>query len=145
MPDLTRIIERVAIVVDDLASTIEFYKNYLGFQLEKQYCNQEMGIRAAVMVRKTSRIELFEYDSEQIQTVQKSLSKKQLRNASLEKGLRKITFRTGPLQKTRLKNSKTPVNQTKKSLKSFQDPNGFILEEISDKKQKKSKLQKNRN
>lgn len=145
MSDLTRIIERVAIVVDDLSSTIEFYKNFLGFKLEKQYCNQEMGIRAAVLVRKTSRVELFEYNSEQIQVVKKSLSKKQLRKSSLGRGLRKITFKAGPLQKTGLKLSKQVMSKPKKNVKAFQDPNGFILEEIFEKKQKKVKLQRNRN
>lgn len=146
MSNLPGIIERIAIVVDDLSSTIEFYRNYLGFALEKQYCNQELGIRAAVLVRRTSRIELFEYSSDEEFGLKISSSKKRiLRNRSIEKGIRKITFRSGPLQKARVKSKNIPKAKKMSANRVFQDPNGFILEEISEKKSPRPKSLKNKN
>lgn len=144
MPNLPAIIERIAIVVDDLSSTIEFYKTYLGFSVEKQYCNQELGIKAAVLVRKTSRIELFEYSNDEDFATHNSVRKRKIKKASKEIGIRKIIFRAGNLQKTRVKEKSTSSNK-KASPKIFQDPNGFILEEISEKKSVKNKSDKNRN
>lgn len=144
MQNFPAIIERIAIVVDDLSSTIDFYKTYLGFTLEKQYCNQELGIKAAVLVRKSSRIELFEYSNDDDFAPLKPERKRKIKRASREIGIQKIIFRAGNLQKTKVKLKPTGA-QKKVSPKIFQDPNGYILEEISEKKSVKNKSDKNRN
>lgn len=142
MPNLIGIIERVAIVVDDLSSTIEFYKKYLGFEIEKQFHNHELGIKAAILVRKNSRIELFEYSKDTRETeVKRVVKRSKLKKVSFEKGIHKITFRSGTLQTPRTKRRTINALPSKNNMNVFYDPNGFILEEISDRKSKRIKSQ----
>jgi catechol 2,3-dioxygenase-like lactoylglutathione lyase family enzyme len=134
-------IDHVAIVVHNLRNTIDFYRRKLGFTVERRFGNPELGVKAVVLKRGSSRIELFEYSDA------KPTYAKRLRlvhgmpvpKSYFEPGLRHIAFRTsrfeGAVKVLRAKGL-SPVIQPKTgysgdSITFFEDPNGIMLELVS--------------
>lgn len=134
-------IDHIAIVVANLKKTISFYKKYLGFEVERSFGNQDLGVKAVVLKRKSSRIELFEYSGAKA-TYAKRI--RQVHGAKVPKeyfepGIRHIAFRTSKfdgavksLQKRGLKAWVKPKKgYSGDSITFFQDPNGILLEIVS--------------
>jgi len=134
-------IDHVAIVVDSLTQTIKFYKKCFGFAVEREFGNAALGVRAVVMKKGDSRIELFHYRGDKPQFA-KNIRK--IHGASVPEsyfspGIRHIAFRT--------RNFEGAVNHLKKkgldpwikpktgysgdSITFFADPNGIMLEVVS--------------
>lgn len=146
-------IDHIAIVVKNMRATISFYQKNLGFFIEREFGNKELGIRAVVLKRKTSRIELFEYKSSKA-TYAKNicmLHGNKVPKSYFEPGIKHIAFRTAKfnravagLQKRGLKPwIKPKTGYSGDSITFFQDPSGILLEIVSPlgrklKKQKKS-------
>lgn len=134
-------IDHVAIVVLDMRSTIEFYRRKLGFRVERRFGNPDLGVRAVVMKRGTSRIELFEYRGDKA-TYAKRIRRvhgMKVPRSYFEPGIRHIAFRTrkfrGAVRELGRKGV-APVIQPKKgysgdSITFFADPNGVMLELVS--------------
>src|SRR5687768_11199083 len=89
-------IDHVAIVVADLAKTVRFYKKYFGFAIEREFGNPELGVRAVVLKRKGSRLELFEYrnDKPQFAKRRSEVHGARVPKQYFEPGIRHIAFRT---------------------------------------------------
>lgn len=139
--------DHIAIVVADLAKTMRFYKNYFGFAVERKFGNPELGVRAVVMKRKGSRIELFEYRDDK-PTYAKRL--REVHGAKVPKeyfqpGIRHIAFRTKKFKSavsTLSGMGLQPWIKPKKgysgdSITFVQDPNGILLEIVSPLRKKK--------
>lgn len=134
-------IDHIAIVVASMKDSISFYKKYLGFKVERSFGNKELGVKAVVLKRKSSRIELFEYSS-----AKKTYAKRicEVHGAKVPKeyfepGIRHIAFRTSQfdsavknLKKRGLKAwIKPKKGYSGDSITFFQDPNGILLEIVS--------------
>lgn len=134
-------IDHVAIVVENLRRTVRFYEKFFGFKIEREFGNKELGVRAIVLKRKGSRLELFEYRSDKPQYAKR---RSEVHGAKVPKnyfepGIRHIAFRTrkfkgavGTLQRMGL----NPWIKPKKgysgdSITFVQDPNGILLEIVS--------------
>ena len=131
-------IDHIAIVVANMKQTINFYRQKLGFSVERRFGNPELGVKAVVLKRGTSRIELFEYDDKK-----PDYAKRQCRihgikvpRTYFEPGLRHIAFRThrfgGAVQELQRKGL-APVIKPKTgysgdSITFFRDPNGILHE-----------------
>lgn len=134
-------IDHVAIVVDDMKKSVRFYERFLGFKIEREFGNPELGVRAIVLKRKSSRLELFEYRSDKPQFAKR---RSEVHGAKVPKnyfepGIRHIAFRTSAFDGA-VKNLTTlglkPWIKPKKgysgdSITFFQDPNGILLEIVS--------------
>lgn len=134
-------IDHVAIVVESMASTIAFYRRKLGFAVERRFGNPELGVKAVVLKRGTSRIELFEY-SDAKPTYAKRIRRVhgiKVPKRYFEPGLRHIAFRTSRFDgavKALRRRGLAPVIKPKTgysgdSITFFEDPNGIMLELIS--------------
>lgn len=142
-------IDHIAIVVKNMKQTISFYKRNLGFQIEREFGNKELGIRAIVLKRKNSRIELFEYKNSKPGYAKniRMLHGNKVSKSYFEPGIKHIAFRTlkfnlavSGLKKNGIK----PWIKPKKgysgdSITFFQDPNGILLEVVSPLGRKKKK------
>ncbi|MCO5142354.1 MAG: VOC family protein [Oligoflexia bacterium] len=134
-------IDHVAIVVKNLKKTISFYENYLGFKIEREFGNKELGVRAVVLKRKSSRIELFEYKNSK-PTYAKNICQvhgAKVPKSYFEPGIKHIAFRTSKFDSAVEKMKKAGIKpwiKPKKgysgdSITFFQDPNGILLEVVS--------------
>jgi catechol 2,3-dioxygenase-like lactoylglutathione lyase family enzyme len=145
-------IDHVAIVVANMKKSVAFYERYLGFKIEREFGNPELGVRAIVLKRKSSRLELFEYSNKKPQYAKR---RSEVHGAKVPKnyfepGIRHIAFRTSAF--TGAVDSLTslglkPWIKPKKgysgdSITFFQDPNGILLEIVSPLGRKKSKAKK---
>ena len=145
-------IDHVAIVVDDLKKTVSFYEKILGFKLERQFGNPELGVQAIVLKRGSSRIELFEYRNEKptFAKRRREVHGARVKKSYFEPGIRHIAFRTDQFEKavTGLKkNGINPWIRPKKgysgdSITFFQDPNGILLELVSPIGRRKKQIKK---
>lgn len=134
-------IDHVAIVVDNLRKTINFYKKYLGFKIEREFGNKELGVKAVVLKNKNSRIELFEYSDAKPQYAKniRQIHGAKVPKSYFEPGIRHIAFRTRSFDKAvndMKKNGIKPWIKPKSgysgdSITFFQDPNGILLEVVS--------------
>jgi glyoxylase I family protein len=134
-------IDHVAIVVSDMRKTIRFYERCFGFAVERKFGNRELGVRAVVLKKGNSRIELFEYKDDKPQYAKRI---RQVHGAKVDKsyfdpGIRHIAFRTrqfdGAVAELR-KLGMDPWIKPKKgysgdSITFIQDPNGILLEIVS--------------
>ncbi|MGZ3650211.1 MAG: VOC family protein [Bdellovibrionota bacterium] len=134
-------IDHVAIVVESMKRTIAFYTRNLGFKVERKFGNAALGVKAVVLKRGKSRIELFEYSDK------KPAYAKRIRRvhgakvpaAYFNPGIRHIAFRTNHFDgavKELTKKGLSPVIKPKTgysgdSITFFQDPNGIMLELVS--------------
>jgi catechol 2,3-dioxygenase-like lactoylglutathione lyase family enzyme len=134
-------IDHVALVVADLRRTIDFYRRKLGFRVERRFGHKGLGVRAVVLKRGTSRIELFEYrdDKPGHAKRKREIHGIKVPRSYFEPGLRHIAFRTtgfdGAVRSLR-RRGLSPVIQPKKgysgdSITFFSDPNGVLLELVS--------------
>jgi len=134
-------IDHIAIVVKNLRATISFYKKHLGFEIEREFGNKELGIRAVVLKRKSSRIELFEYKNTKPHYAKNIC---EVHGAKVPKeyfnpGIRHIAFRTKKFSGAvrQLKEHglnpwiKPKTGYSGDSITFFQDPNGILLEIVS--------------
>lgn len=134
-------IDHIAIVVKSLKQSVDFYKKYLGFKVEREFGNKELGIRAVVLKRKSSRIELFEYKNHKATYAKRrcEVHGAKVPKNYFEPGIRHIAFRTGKFEQAVLglkKNGLKPWIKPKTgysgdSITFFQDPNGILLEVVS--------------
>lgn len=134
-------IDHVAIVVDDLSRTISFYRRKLGFAVERRFGNRALGVRAVVLKRGTSRIELFEYRDDKPTYAKRirEIHGMKVPKHYFEPGLRHIAFRTNRFEgavKLLRKKGLAPVIKPKTgysgdSITFFEDPNGIMLELVS--------------
>ncbi|MGZ3710345.1 MAG: VOC family protein [Bdellovibrionota bacterium] len=145
-------IDHVAIVVENLRRTIHFYEKYFGFKIEREFGNRELGVRAVVLKRKGSRLELFEYRNDKptfakrIREVHGAKVPKQY----FEPGIRHIAFRTRKFKgavSTLQTMGLNPWIKPKKgysgdSITFVQDPNGILLEIVSPLRKAKPKARK---
>jgi catechol 2,3-dioxygenase-like lactoylglutathione lyase family enzyme len=134
-------IDHVAIVVENLRQTVRFYEKYFGFKIEREFGNAALGVRAIVLKRKGSRLELFEYKNAK-PTYAKRLSEvhgaKVPRNY-FEPGIRHIAFRTRQFKGALNALQEMGLNPWIKPKKGYsgdaitfvQDPNGILLEIVS--------------
>jgi catechol 2,3-dioxygenase-like lactoylglutathione lyase family enzyme len=142
-------IDHVAIVVKNMAQSIRFYSKHLGFAVEREFGNKELGIRAVVLKRKRSRIELFEYKSNKPGYAKniRRLHGAKVDKSYFEPGLKHIAFRTDKFRSVVASLEKSGVKpwiKPKKgysgdSITFFQDPNGILLEMVSPLGRKKKK------
>lgn len=134
-------IDHVAIVVENMPRTISWYQRKLGFKVERRFGNPELGVRAVVLKRGTSRIELFEYSDRSASFAKRKLEIHGMKvpRSYFEPGIRHIAFRTqsfGRAVKTLRQKGVDPVIKPKKgysgdSITFFRDPNGVMLEIVS--------------
>lgn len=145
-------IDHVAIIVEDMAQSIRFYKKCFGFGVERKFGNKELGIQAVVMKHGHSRIELFHY-SDKKPGYAKNISV--LHGAKVPKhyfepGIRHIAFRTrqfgGAVKFLRGKGLdpwiKPKTGYSGDSITFFEDPNGIMLEVVSPLGRRKIKKKK---
>lgn len=134
-------IDHVAIVVENMASTISFYKKCFGFRVERQFGNPSLGVKAVVLKKGHSRIELFHYRDDKPQFAKNI---RQIHGATVPKayfnpGIRHIAFRTrqfdGAVEHLRKKGLKPWIKPktgySGDSITFFEDPNGIMLEVVS--------------
>ncbi|MGE3261642.1 MAG: VOC family protein [Bacteriovoracia bacterium] len=142
-------IDHVAIVVKNLRQTVRFYEKYFGFKIEREFGNRELGVRAIVLKRKGSRLELFEYRSDK-PTFAKRLSQvhgAKVPRSYFEPGIRHIAFRTRKFKGAVSSLQKMGLNPWIKPKKGYsgdsitfvQDPNGILLEIVSPLRKTKAK------
>jgi len=134
-------IDHVAIVVANMKKSIHFYRKYFGFEVERSFGNKDLGVKATVLKRKTSRIELFEYSAAKPSYAKRirEIHGVKVSPEYFEPGLRHIAFRTNTfnnavkdLQKRGLKaRIKPKKGYSGDSITFFQDPNGILLEIVS--------------
>ena len=134
-------IDHVAIVVDSMKKTVNFYEKYLGFKIEREFGNKELGVRAIVLKRKNSRLELFEYKDSKPQYAKRicKVHGAKVPKSYFQPGIRHIAFRTGRFHSavSALKESgikpwiKPKTGYSGDSITFFQDPNGILLEVVS--------------
>jgi catechol 2,3-dioxygenase-like lactoylglutathione lyase family enzyme len=134
-------IDHVAIVVENMKRTVAFYRSKLGFRVERKFGNASLGVRAVVLKRGTSRIELFEYSAAKPGYAKRirEIHGMKVPKHYFEPGLRHIAFRTsrfdGAVRVLRSRGIE-PVIKPKKgysgdSITFFEDPNGIMLEVVS--------------
>ena len=134
-------IDHVAIVVTDLKKSVHFYERFLGFKIERQFGNKELGIKAIVLKRKSSRLELFHYrdDKPQYAKCMGILHGAKINKDYFTPGIRHIAFRTKSFNKVvaGFKNKgiepwiKPKTGYSGDSITFIQDPNGILLEVVS--------------
>ncbi len=134
-------IDHVAIVVENLRQTVKFYERYFGFKIERQFGNTELGVKAIVLKRKGSRLELFEYrnDKPGFAKRRSEVHGAKVPRSYFEPGIRHIAFRTRKFKgavKTLQVMGLNPWIKPKKgysgdSITFVQDPNGILLEIVS--------------
>ncbi len=142
-------IDHVAIVVASMKQSIAFYERNLGFKIERKFGNAELGVKAVVLKRGTSRIELFEYSNAKPAYAKRI---REIHGAKVPKnyfdpGIRHIAFRTNRFAsavKVLQKKGLSPVIKPKTgysgdSITFFQDPNGIMLELVSPLGRRKSR------
>ncbi len=134
-------LDHVAIVVKDMAESVAFYEGHLGFRIEREFGNEELGIRAIVLKRGASRLELFEYRDDQ-PTFAKNICEVhggKVPKSYFEPGIRHIAFRTDKFNAAVEELQQAGVEpwiKPKKgysgdSITFFHDPNGILLEVVS--------------
>jgi|GEM_PF-727366 len=134
-------IDHIAIIVEDMARTISFYKKCFGFAVERKFGNSELGIKAVVLKKGHSRIELFHYRDDKPQFAKNIL---QVHGSAVPEsyftpGIRHIAFRTrqfdGAVNFLRKKGVnpwiKPKTGYSGDSITFFSDPNGIMLEVVS--------------
>lgn len=142
-------IDHIAIVVADMRQTIHFYSRHLGFKIERSFGNKALGVKAVVLKRKSSRIELFEYSDKRPGYAKniREVHGAKVPASYFEPGIRHIAFRTGAFNRAvnslRL-GGLSPWIKPKKgysgdSITFFQDPNGILLEVVSPLGRKKTR------
>lgn len=134
-------IDHVAIVVADMKKTVRFYEKFLGFRVERKFGNKDLGVRAIVLKRKSSRIELFEYSDEKPQYAKRrcEVHGAKVPRSYFEPGIRHIAFRTNKFRgavDSLIENGIEPWIKPKRgysgdSITFFEDPNGILLELVS--------------
>lgn len=134
-------IDHVAIVVNNMSRTISFYKKCFGFKVERKFGNIALGVKAVVLKKGDSRIELFHYRDDK-PGFAKNI--RQIHGARVPKsyfnpGIRHIAFRTRQFDtavKHLRKKGLSPWIKPKTgysgdSITFFEDPNGIMLEVVS--------------
>ena len=142
-------IDHVAIVVADLAKTMRFYQKYFDFKVERTFGNEELGVKAVVLKRKGSRLELFEYrnDRPHFAKRRREVHGAKVPKQYFEPGIRHIAFRTKKFRgavDTLTQMGLNPWIKPKKgysgdSITFIQDPNGILLEIVSPLRKPKAK------
>ena len=142
-------IDHVAIVVSNMKESIRFYKKFLGFAVERSFGNKELGVKAVVLKRKSSRIELFEYSNKKANYAKRirEVHGAKVPREYFEPGIRHIAFRTdkfdGAVKSLKSRGLKPWIKPKKgysgDSITFFQDPNGILLEVVSPLGRKKRK------
>lgn len=134
-------LDHVAIVVKDMAESVAFYEGHLGFRTEREFGNDDLGIRAVVLKRGHSRLELFEYRDDQPQFAKNicEVHGGKVPKSYFEPGIRHIAFRTEEFDSAVSELHRAGVEpwiKPKKgysgdSITFFHDPNGILLEVVS--------------
>lgn len=134
-------IDHVAIIVEDMRESIAFYKRCFGFKVEREFGNTELGIRATVLKKGDSRIELFHYRDDKPGYAKniRRLHGAKVPRSYFEPGIRHIAFRTrqfnGAVDHLRKQGLnpwiKPKTGYSGDSITFFEDPNGIMLEVVS--------------
>lgn len=134
-------IDHVAIVVENLRRTVQFYEKYFGFKIEREFGNRALGVRAVVLKRKGSRLELFEYRNDKPEYAKRraEVHGAKVSRQYFEPGIRHIAFRTrkfkGAVSGLRAMGLDPWIKPKKgysgDSITFVQDPNGILLEIVS--------------
>lgn len=134
-------IDHVAIVVANMRASVHFYEKYFGFRVERKFGNPELGVRAIVMKRKGSRLELFEYrdDKPGFAKRRREVHGAKVPASYFQPGIRHIAFRTkkfrGAVANLRAMGLqpwiKPKQGYSGDSITFVQDPNGILLEIVS--------------
>lgn len=145
-------IDHIAIVVKSMRESVRFYQRHFGFAVEREFGNKELGVRALVLKKNQSRIELFEYSAAK-PTYAKRI--RQVHGAKVpaayfEPGIRHIAFRTRQFSKAveDLKKRglepwiKPKTGYSGDSITFIQDPNGILLEIVSPLGRRKKRARK---